>query len=65
MHRILVEEQLWLGEKRFMHALNYCMRLPGPKAMHHFRLLMHRTRGAMTAGALFVLPGVVAIMTRS
>ncbi|NYS26768.1 chromate efflux transporter [Rhodobacteraceae bacterium 2376] len=65
MHRILVEEQRWLGEKRFLHALNYCMLLPGPEAMQlavYIGWLMHRTLGGIIAGVLFVLPGVVAIM---
>ncbi len=65
MHRILVEEQRWLGEKRFLHALNYCMLLPGPEAMQlavYIGWLMHRTRGGIIAGVLFVLPGLVAIM---
>ncbi len=65
MHRVLVEEQRWLGEKRFLHALNYCMLLPGPEAMQlavYIGWLMHRTVGGIIAGVLFVLPGVVAIM---
>ncbi len=65
MHRILVEEQRWLGEKRFLHALNYCMLLPGPEAMQlavYIGWLMHRTLGGIIAGVLFVLPGLVAIM---
>ncbi|ALV30060.1 chromate efflux transporter [Pannonibacter phragmitetus] len=68
MHQILVEEQRWLGEKRFLHALNYCMLLPGPEAMQlavYIGWLMHRTLGGIIAGVLFVLPGVVAIMTLS
>jgi chromate transporter len=68
MHRILVEEQKWLGEKRFLHALNYCMLLPGPEAMQlavYIGWLMHRTIGGIIAGLLFVLPGVVAIMALS
>lgn len=68
MHRILVEEQRWLGEKRFLHALNYCMLLPGPEAMQlavYIGWLMHRTLGGIIAGALFVLPGVIAIMALS
>ncbi|TVR09768.1 MAG: chromate efflux transporter [Salinarimonadaceae bacterium] len=68
MHRILVEERRWLGEKRFLHALNYCMLLPGPEAMQlavYIGWLMHRTLGGIIAGALFVLPGVVAIMALS
>jgi chromate transporter len=65
MHRILVEEQRWLGEKRFLHALNYCMLLPGPEATQlavYVGWLMHRTPGGIIAGLLFMLPGVVAIM---
>ncbi|MFQ8432594.1 chromate efflux transporter [Amaricoccus sp. W119] len=68
MHRILVEEQRWLGEKRFIHALNYCMLLPGPEAMQlavYIGWLMHRTLGGIIAGVLFVLPGVAAIMALS
>jgi len=68
MHRILVEEHRWLGEKRFLHALNYCMLLPGPEAMQlavYIGWLMHRTLGGIIAGVLFVLPGVVAIMALS
>lgn len=68
MHQILVEEQRWLGEKRFLHALNYCMLLPGPEAMQlavYIGWLMHRTLGGIIAGVLFVLPGVVAIMALS
>ena len=68
MHRILVEEQRWLGEKRFLHALNYCMLLPGPEAMQlavYIGWLMQRTLGGIIAGVLFVLPGVVAIMALS
>ena len=68
MHRILVEERRWLGEKRFLHALNYCMLLPGPEAMQlavYIGWLMHRTLGGIIAGALFVLPGAVAIMALS
>ncbi|RJL00951.1 chromate efflux transporter [Paracoccus aestuarii] len=68
MHRILVEEQRWLGEKRFLHALNYCMLLPGPEAMQlavYIGWLMHRTLGGIIAGLLFVLPGIVAIMALS
>jgi chromate transporter len=68
MHRILVEEQRWLGEKRFLHALNYCMLLPGPEAMQlavYIGWLMHRTLGGIIAGTLFVLPGVVSIMALS
>jgi chromate transporter len=68
MHRILVEEKRWIGEHRFLHALNYCMLLPGPEAQQlatYIGWLMHRTRGGIVAGALFVLPGVVSIMALS
>ncbi|HEX8263418.1 MAG TPA: chromate efflux transporter [Allosphingosinicella sp.] len=68
MHRILVEERKWIGEARFLHALNYCMLLPGPEAQQlatYIGWLMHRTRGGLIAGILFVLPGMVAIMILS
>src|SRR5690348_4625134 len=64
MHRILVEEKRWIGETRFLHALNYCMLLPGPEA-HELAIyigwLLHRVRGGIVAGALFVLPGLIAL----
>jgi chromate transporter len=65
MHRILVEEKRWIGEARFLHALNYCMLLPGPEAQQltvYIGWLLHRTWGGLVAGTLFVLPGFVAIM---
>jgi chromate transporter len=68
MHRILVEEKKWVSESRFMHALNYCMLLPGPEAQQlatYIGWLMHRTRGGIMAGGLFILPGVVALMALS
>jgi chromate transporter len=68
MHRILVEEKRWIGEERFLHALNYCMLLPGPEAQQlavYIGWLLHRTRGGLVAGTLFVLPGFVAIMALS
>src|SRR3982751_1051903 len=68
MHRILVDEKRWIGEHRFLHALNYCMLLPGPEAQQlatYIGWLMHRTRGGIVAGGLFVLPGVVSIMALS
>jgi chromate transporter len=68
MHRILVEEKRWLGERRFLHALNYCMLLPGPEAQQlaiYIGWLMHGTAGGLLAGVLFVLPGFVAIMALS
>ena len=68
MHRILVEEKKWIGETRFLHALNYCMLLPGPEAQQlavYVGWLMHRTAGGLVAGTLFVVPGLVAIMVLS
>jgi chromate transporter len=68
MHRILVEEKRWIGEHRFLHALNYCMLLPGPEAQQlatYIGWLLHRTRGGIVAGTLFVLPGAVSIMALS
>ncbi|MCC5900826.1 MAG: chromate efflux transporter [Halomonas sp.] len=65
MHRILVEEKKWIGERRFLHALNYCMMLPGPEAQQlaiYIGWLMHRTKGGLVAGTLFVLPGFIAIL---
>jgi chromate transporter len=65
MHRILVEEKRWISESRFLHALNYCMLLPGPEAQQlatYVGWLMHRTLGGIMAGGLFILPGVIAIM---
>jgi len=68
MHRVLVEELRWIGETRFLHALNYCMLLPGPEAQQltvYIGWLMHRTLGGLIAGVLFVLPGIVSIMVLS
>jgi chromate transporter len=68
MHRILVEEKRWLGEERFLHALNFCMLLPGPEAQQlavYVGWLLHRTAGGLLAGLLFVLPGMLAIMVLS
>lgn len=68
MHRILVEEKKWISEERFLHALNYCMLLPGPEAQQlaiYIGWLLHRTLGGLTAGILFVLPGFVAILALS
>ena len=65
MHRILVEEKRWIDEARFLHALNYCMLLPGPEAQQlatYIGWLLHGVRGGLTAGLLFVLPGAVAIL---
>jgi chromate transporter len=68
MHRIIVEEKRWIGESRFLHALSYCTLLPGPEAQQlatYIGWLMHRTRGGIIAGTLFVLPGVFALMALS
>ncbi len=68
MHRILVEERRWVSESRFLHALNYCMLLPGPEAQQlatYIGWLLHRTAGGLVAGTLFVLPGFVSILALS
>jgi len=68
MHRIVVEEKKWVGEQRFLQALNYCTLLPGPEAQQlatYLGWLMHRTAGGLLAGTLFVLPGMIAIMALS
>jgi chromate transporter len=68
MHRILVEEKNWISESRFLHALNYCMLLPGPEAQQlatYIGWLLHRTAGGIMAGGLFILPGIIAIMALS
>lgn len=68
MHRIVVEEKRWIGDDRFLHALNFCMLLPGPEAQQlatYIGWLMHGVRGALIAGILFILPGVVSIMVLS
>ena len=68
MHRILVEEKKWISESRFLHALNYCMLLPGPEAQQlatYIGWLLHRVRGGLVAGVLFVLPGFLSILALS
>ena len=68
MHRIIVDEKRWVGESRFLHALSYCMLLPGPEAQQlatYIGWLMHRWPGAIVAGGLFVVPGIFAIMALS
>ncbi len=68
MHRIIVEEKKWIGEQRFLQALNYCTLLPGPEAQQlaiYIGWLMHKTKGGLVAGTLFVLPGLLAIMALS
>jgi len=65
MHRELVQERRWISERRFLHALNYCMLLPGPEAQQlatYLGWLMHRTWGGVAAGALFVLPSLLLLM---
>src|SRR4029077_20270466 len=64
MHRELVEERRWISDHRCVHALSYCMLLPGPEAQQlaiYIGWLMHRTAGGVIAGTLFVLPGVIVI----
>ncbi len=68
MHRELVERRRWISETRFLHALNYCMLLPGPEAQQlaiYVGWLMHRTWGGVVAGVLFVLPGALVILALS
>jgi chromate transporter len=68
MHRILVDEKKWISEDRFLHALNFCMLLPGPEAQQlatYVGWLLHGVRGGLVGGLLFILPGVVAIMALS
>lgn len=68
MHRELVEERRWISERRFLHALNYCMLLPGPEAQQlatYMGWLMHRTWGGIAAGVLFVLPSLFFLIALS
>ena len=65
MHKELVEDRRWIGETRFLHALNYCMLLPGPEAQQlavYIGWLMHRTAGGLVAGLLFILPGALVML---
>ena len=65
MHRLLVDELKWVSERRFLHALNFCMLLPGPEAQQltiYLGWLLHRVRGGVVAGVLFVLPGAVTVL---
>ena len=65
MHRIIVDEKKWISDSRFLHALNYCMLLPGPEAQQlatYIGWLLHKTAGGIVAGGLFILPGMIAIM---
>jgi chromate transporter len=65
MQRVLVEERRWIGQRRFLHALNYCMLLPGPEAQQlaiYTGWLLNGTRGGLVAGTFFVLPGVLVML---
>ncbi len=65
MHRWLVEKRRWISEARFLHAMNYCMLLPEPEAQQfatYLGWLLHRTRGGIAAGVLFVLPSLVLLI---
>ena len=68
MHQELVERRRWISERRFLHALNYCMLLPGPEAQQlatYIGWLMHRTAGGVAAGVLFVLPSLLLLIALS
>lgn len=68
MHRIIVEEKRWISEERFLHALNFCMLIPGPEAQQlatYIGWLLHRVRGGLLAGGLFILPGMISILVLS
>src|SRR3954462_11640960 len=68
MHHDLVEKKRWISERRFLHALNYCMVLPGPEATQlatYIGWMMHKTRGGIIAGVLFVLPSLVLLIALS
>ena len=68
MHEDLVERRRWISERRFLHALNYCMVLPGPEAQQlatYLGWLMHRTAGGLVAGTLFVLPSLLLLIALS
>jgi chromate transporter len=68
MHRILVDEKKWIDEPRYLHALNFCMLLPGPEAQKlatYVGWLLHGVRGGLAAGILFVLPGALVMLAFS
>ena len=68
MHRLVVDERKWVGEAQFLHALNFCMLLPGPEAQQlatYIGWLLHGVRGGLVAGILFVLPGFCVILALS
>src|SRR6059036_2660703 len=65
MQTELVEKKRWISQARFLHALNYCMLLPGPEAQQlvtYIGWLLHKTAGGVVAGGLFILPGIICIM---
>src|ERR1700752_1858585 len=65
MHRIVVDEKRWIDEPRFLHALNFCMLLPGPEAQKlatYLGWLLHGVRGGLSAGILFILPGAIVML---
>ena len=68
MHKVLVEEERWISETRFLHALNYCTLLPGPEAQQlatYIGWLLHGTKGGVVAGTLFIIPGFFVILALS
>ncbi len=68
LHREVVEERRWIGERRFLHALNFCTLLPGPEAQQlatYLGWLMHGVKGGLAAGILFVLPGAAVMLALS
>lgn len=68
MHRLLVQKRRWISEERFFHALSYCIALPGPETQQlavYIGWLVNRMMGAIIAGGLFILPGVICMMALS
>ena len=68
MHRVVVDEKKWVDDARFLHALNFCMLLPGPEAQKlatYLGWLLHGVRGGLVAGVLFVLPGALVMLALS
>ena len=68
LHQELVEKRRWISERRFLHALNYCMLLPGPEAQQlvtYIGWLMHRGWGGLLAGSLFILPSLFILIALS
>src|SRR6059058_2295014 len=68
MHAELVERRRWISERRFLHALNYCMLLPGPEATQlaiYVGWLLHKTAGGVVAGAFFLIPSIFVLWTLS